>query len=114
MAITREQILSSSDAKMEKVAVPEWGGDVHIKVMSGAERDRWEAAAFEGGKVNRDNFRARLLVETICDESGKLLFSPADVDALSAKSSAILSRLTPVALKINALTNDDVDALTKN
>ena len=35
--LSKEQILKSDDLKSEIVAVPEWGGDVKVRVMTGTE-----------------------------------------------------------------------------
>ena len=37
--LTREQILQSDDLPRETVPVPEWGGSVRIRTLSGADRD---------------------------------------------------------------------------
>ena len=42
MALTKDQILAADDMGMLKLAVPEWGGDVYIRVMSVGERDASE------------------------------------------------------------------------
>jgi hypothetical protein len=112
--LTRDQILGAPEPELKPIPVPEWGGEVYIKVMSGTERDRWEILAFTDGKVNRDNFRATLLVKTLCDDKGNPIFTDVDVAALSAKPSPALVRLAKTAMKVNALTDSDVDELTKN
>src|SRR6185503_6397195 len=105
MALTKEQILGAADAKSKTVNVPEWGGTVRVKVMTGTERDAWEAAILDAeGKVSKRQFRAKLLVQTLVDDAGKLLFTEADLNALSEKSGAAISRVYDVAAKLNALT----------
>ncbi|MFE3382837.1 hypothetical protein [Streptomyces anulatus] len=41
--LSAEQILDADDLAIEDVPVPEWGGTVRVKGMSGTERDRFEA-----------------------------------------------------------------------
>ena len=43
MLLTKDAILQAQDSKLEKLEVPEWGGHVFIKSMSGTERDNFEA-----------------------------------------------------------------------
>ena len=40
--LTQEQIRAASDLKTEEVYVPEWGGSVLMRGMTGTERDAWE------------------------------------------------------------------------
>jgi hypothetical protein len=36
--LDRKSILDRNDSKIEEVPVPEWGGSVYVRVLSGAER----------------------------------------------------------------------------
>ena len=85
--LTKEQILGAADLEHRDVAVPEWGGTVRVRCMTGEERDAYESALYNGDKVNLDNVRARLLVLTVIDEQGARLFADeADIAALGRKS----------------------------
>lgn len=118
MPLNREQILGADDARIETVAVPEWGGDVCVRVMAGDVRDRWEANLFvedDGDReLNHERFRARLLAATVCDEKGLLLFSAADLAALGAKSSVAADRVLDVAQRLNMIRQADREAARKN
>lgn len=108
MALNKAAILSAGDVTLNKVNVPEWGGDVYIKTISGLDRDRFEEGYSE---QKMKNFRARFLVLTLCDEKGDRLFTDAEVDELGKKSSIVLNRLFEKAWGMNAFTNESVDAL---
>ena len=41
MLLNKEQIQSVSDLETQDVEVPEWGGTVRLKSLTGAERDRF-------------------------------------------------------------------------
>ena len=77
--LNRDDILDANDIQIELVSVPEWGGDVFVKGMTGAERDRFEAGVIsldsKSEKVDMRDIRAKLCSETICDEAGKKLFN---------------------------------------
>lgn len=103
-----DAIKSATDCKMEKVAVPEWGGDIYLKTVSGTDRDMFEDG-YEQMRMKK--FRARFLVLSICDESGKRIFSDDQVDVLSEKSSVVLNRLFEKAWALNAFRQEDIDAL---
>lgn len=108
-ALDRDAILSAHDVSVEAVDVPEWGGSVYVKTFSGRDRDAFELSFGDGAQ----DARARLAVATVCNAQGELLFTPADVGALTQKSGAALDRVFEVAMRINRLSNDEVDALKK-
>ena len=115
MTLSKKDILTADDLKREVVSVPEWGGDVNVRGMTGAERDKFESGIVEQrGKeqsVNLANIRAKLASLTICDDDGKRLFSEQDVQALSQKSAAALQRIFAVAQRLSGIGDDDVKEL---
>jgi hypothetical protein len=109
MALSKSKILAAKDVKLsEAVPVPEWGGEVFIKTLSGTERDAFEDAYSES---RMKQFRVRFLVLTLCDDSGERLFGDGDIDALGKKNSVVINRLFDAAWKHNALTNEAVETL---
>ena len=42
--LSRDDILNADDLTIETVAVPEWGGEVNVKTLTGAEKDKWQTA----------------------------------------------------------------------
>ena len=115
--LNRESILQADDLPKELVDVPEWGGAVYVRSLTGAERDRFESSMIkQRGKnqqMNLDNIRAKLAVLTVCDEEGKRIFSSADIDELSKKSAAALDRIFAVARRLSGLGEDDVKELAE-
>jgi hypothetical protein len=101
----------------ERVDIPEWGGTVIIRGLTGTARDTFEGTLVRqrGRKVesNLENFRSKLLVQSIVDEQGNLLFSEKDVQALGRKSAAALERAYTVAMRLSRLTPEDVEELTE-
>jgi len=117
--LTRDQILAASDLKTEIVDVPEWGGQVTVRTMTGAEKDEWEerllAGSEEGSrKVTLKRIRATLLALTVVDESGKRLFADSDVERIAGKSAAAIDRVYEAASRLNRLSKQDVEELEKN
>lgn len=112
MGLNKAKILAATDTKIsDPVAVPEWGGDVFIKTLTGTERDQFEEA-YSQNKMKA--FRSRFLVLTLCEKNGERLFSDADVDALSQKSSLVINRLFEVAWDFNAFSQNAVESLGKD
>ena len=117
LALSRTAILEADDIRTELVEVPEWGGSVMVKAMSGVERDKFEASVVkqQGSRqiIDMSNVRAKICSLTICDEQGQLIFSPNDVKALGQKSSAALSRVFAVAQDLSGISAEDMDDYTK-
>jgi len=111
----KDKIIEAARLATSKLtAVKVWGEDAHIRVMSGTERDQWESQILDNGKVVKEQFRAKLLVKVLADETGKRLFSDDEIGTLSSMDSVELDRLYSIASKVNGLSKDDVDQLTKN
>ena len=117
-ALDRQAILGMDDLPRVRVEVPEWGGALYVRSLTGAERDAFEATWFagegRGRTVNMANLRARLVVLCAVDEDGIRLFADDDAEALGAKSAQALDRLFDAAQKLNGFSEADVEELAKN
>jgi hypothetical protein len=116
--LTKADILAAEDLPRETVRVPEWGGEVLVRGLTGAQRDEFEASVVVGKGSNREvnikNLRAKLVSLSVVDEAGALLFTDKDIDALGKKSAVALQRVFEVAQRVSGLTSADVDELSKN
>ena len=113
--LNKADILKVEDLVFETVDVPEWGGQVRVRTMTGTERDVFDSHfVSDGGKVNLSNIRARLCAITLVDEKNIRLFNDDDLIALGKKSSAALDRIFGVAQRLNGLGPDVVKELAKN
>ncbi len=110
-ALNKAAILAANDVKTEKVEVPEWGGDVYVRTLSGTDRDAFEDAY---SREKMKNFRARFLVLTLCDDKGARLFADEEIEALGAKSNVVINRLFDKAWSFNAFTPAEVEELGKD
>jgi hypothetical protein len=117
--LTKEAIFSADDIKTEEVNVPEWGGEVLVKTLTGRERDAFEnsVAGIKNGqrKENYANFRARFVAHCVVDENGNRLFArDEDVEKLGRKSVKALQRVFNKAQELNAMTDEDVEDLVED
>ena len=115
--LSKSDILNADDLKHEDVKVPEWGGSVRVRTMTGSERDQFEAyciAAGKNGVGGLDNVRATVVSLVLVDEDGNRLFSKRDVEALGKKSISALDRVFEVAQRINRLSDRDIEELEEN
>jgi hypothetical protein len=115
--LNRDAILKAEDYKIEEVEMPEWGGTVFVRSLTGAERDQYEASMATLDKkgnvrdIHMENIRARLVALTVCDETGQRLFGDTDVKALGEKNAAALERVFQAAQRLSGLTKRDLDEL---
>lgn len=118
LVLDREKILQANDLPRELVEVPEWGGAVYVRGLTGTERDKFEASLVEqrgkNTRLNMQNARAKLVALSVVDENGNRIFNDADVKLLGNKSAVALQRIFDVAQRLSGLTAEDMDELTKN
>jgi hypothetical protein len=105
--LTRISFLAPQPLERRPVTVPGLGS-CFVRAMSAGERDEFEVA--HSKSKNRD-FRARLVACTVCDDEGDLVFSAADIPALSALPAATLQPLVAMAVEVNRLSEADVKDL---
>lgn len=119
MILNKDQILEANDLKTETVDVPEWGGSVLVRSLTGTDRDAFEASMITVStdgtrKPNMSNMRAKLVALTVVDEAGRLVFDVSDVDRLARKSAAALERVFMAAQRINGIGVDAQEDIAKN
>ena len=116
--LTRDAILNKVDTQIVIVKVPEWGGDVRVRGMTGEERDAFEGSivTVKNGKstVDTKNIRAKLIAHCVVDEKSDPMFSLEDIPALGKKSAAALQRIFDIASKLCGLTEGEVEKIVKN
>ena len=125
--LSREEILGANDLPTEDVEVPEWGGSVRVRTLTGTERDEFESSIITMKKVkkgkrtvtesspNLRNIRAKLVARSIVKEDGALMFpNSEDVFVLGEKSAAALDRVYEVSARLSKITDEDIEELEKN
>lgn len=120
----RDDILGAQDIRYAMIDVSEWskkpGTKAHVLVRSitALERDRLEKSMLKGkgknAEMNFEHFRAKLCVQGIVNSKGERLFTPEDIEALSAKSSAPVTRCSDAITKLSGITKEDVDEIVGN
>ena len=125
--LSRDAILQREDIVTEDVEVPEWGGTVRVRGMSGVERDAFEAGLIqqpasngarrrkqEPQQTNMANIRAKLASWCCVDAQGGRLFTESDAQALGGKNAAALARIFDVATRLSGITEEDVDEMAQD
>jgi hypothetical protein len=117
--LTRDQIREvADDIETVLVPCPEWGGDILIRGLTGAEWSNFENSivSYKGEKVKRDNknLSARLIVLAAVDDKGQRLFAEDDASWLAKRSGKVLRRLADVASSLAGVSKDDMETLKEN
>lgn len=112
--LSAADILAVRDGASETVPVPEWGGDVIIKAMTGTERDAFEAGMWVSGQLDRRNYRSKLLVQVLVNENGTRIFTDAQAADLGKRSAAVIDRLYDVAARLSGLSDAEQEEMEGN
>ena len=121
--LNREALLKKQELQIEKVEFPD-GTYVYVREMNGRERDLFERSLLEevterDGSVtykqSMNDFRAKISVNTICDENGVNLLRPTDYRELSDNmSAAYLDKIATTAQKLNKMSGAEKEDVLKN
>jgi hypothetical protein len=116
--LNREMILARKKLKTEVVNVPEWGGTVTVREMTGVERDEFETMIIAAGGVENPGavrgLRAKTVALTAIDAEGNRLFTEDDAEALGQLSAAALNRVFEVSSRLSGLGADGIEGLAGN
>lgn len=105
MGLTREQILAARrDRKPHRYEVPEWGGEVYIRVLSA--EDQMHLADNEGDPARTP---IRVLLYALVDDTGERLFTDADFDELAGEDFPVVMRVFSEVAKLNGLSTKELD-----
>jgi len=120
VVLSKEQILAAidrPDVATRDVEVPELGGTVRVREMTGALRNRVEAAYATirngGDSKSLDSMTAQLIAGCVVDESGKPILSLADAKRMFASRPRAVFRLRDAILEISATDDEDMEALAE-
>ena len=114
--LTKKDIKDAEDKKTEKIDVPEWGGIVFVRTLTGRERDIIESSIYQASKDNRtsDDVRARLVASAAVDGDGKRLFTEKDISWLNEKSAVALNRVADAARRLAGMMPESISDSEKN
>lgn len=112
--LSRKQIDSADDIKSRDVPCPEWGGDVRVRGMTGAQRSEMEATmiAAKGQKFEvraeaLKTLRERTVAACLVDADGNRLYGDKEISALGRKSAEVIQRLFDVAQELSGMNNSE-------
>jgi len=118
--LTKEQILTADDLKSVDVEVPEWGGSVRVRALTGADRDSIQSLFINPDGTKKDIsqvmnvMKLHAIGKSMVDESGARLFTDDEIAALAKKSGAALDRVFAATEKLSAVAGGESDNIAKN
>ena len=107
--LTLDAIKEVDDIKTQSVSVPEWGGEVLVKSMTGRLRSNLEQKI----SSNAPHGDVKMMIVTSCcvDEEGNRLFKDGDKSWLVEKAAAPLETIFEAVCKMSGIGVDaDEDA----
>lgn len=114
------EALAAKPTDVKTVSIPEFGGDICIRVMTSGERGAWERSCIKkigsDGKAEPDlaDQREKLLVRALCDETGKRLFLDHEFPQIRGLDSRGVDKLFEEVRQFNKLSKNAVEEAEKN
>lgn len=110
MADLRQSILEAEDIESETVDVPQWGVKVLVKSPTARARSRLMRQFIDpdSGDLDYEAMYPALVIATAHDpETGELLFTAEDANALNQKNGAAVETIAKPALRLAGFTPDE-------
>lgn len=104
--LSLDDILAAQDIEFETVAVPEWGGAVRVRSLTGAERDKIIRADLE---QKGPAFYARVIAASLVDDEGNSIGDATTPAALGRKNAGVLFRVWKVCARLSGMGEDAVE-----
>lgn len=121
MSLSREDISAALDAaeiKTKPVPVPELGGSVVVREMSGTLRNQFETvvAQIQSGADSKllDKLTLRLVQECTLDDEGARLFDDRTIRHAFTKKPTAVFRLRDEIVSLSAFSEEDLEGMAEN
>ena len=112
--LSKDDIFKADDLPTKDMDIPEWGGTLTIRTLTGAERDEWESAFVNQDKIDIRGLKTRLIQLTVLNGDGNPMFPKADRLQLNGKSASVIDRIFQVSQRLSGLTKEDAEEMVGN
>ena len=114
--LTKEQISEADDRPTLELEIPEWGGHVLLRTLSGAQRDSFEAGIIDkhGNATKLANLRARFAALVLVKEDGSPMYTVEQAAQLGTKSANALTRIWDKGREFNKMDADAIESAEEN
>ena len=110
--LSKKDIWKVKSLRKQLVDVPEWGGSIWVREMTGESRAEYDKWLVEKGNVG--GMKVRIVIATAIDEDGKPMFNEIDIPDLLSKSHRAIERIANVGADISGLTFVAREEVRKN
>jgi hypothetical protein len=112
--VTGDQIREAArNARIDRgpLVVPELGGRIYVRGMSGKERDKFEEGlrirkGKRAGQSDLQNFRAKHAVKVIVDKDGQRLLNDGDAELFGRMPAGVLDRIIAKCTELSGAAED--------
>ena len=112
--LSKDDIFKADDLPTKDMDIPEWGGTLTIRTLTGAERDEWESAFVNQDKIDIRGLKSRLVQLTTMNGDGQQMFTKADLQKINSKSASVIDRIFQVSQRLSGLTKEAAEELVEN
>ena len=112
--LSKDDIFKADDLPTKDMDIPEWGGTLTIRTLTGAERDQFESAFVNHDQIDIRGLKARLIQLTVQNGDGQPMFTKADLQKINSKSASVIDRIFQVSQRLSGLTKEDTEELVEN
>jgi hypothetical protein len=118
--LTRADLVSAWKFEVQEVPIPEKGAEavMYVRSFSALERSGLEKMGAQYSQTKDyaqiENFKYKLLVVAISDESGQPLFKDDEVELIKKFPAVVTDRLFEVAASLNGLDKKKSEQTEKN
>ena len=103
--LNAESILAAEDFMFAEVDVPEWGGKVRVRSLSGSQRTMIKKAV---ENKDTDDLEELITVMSVVDDDGKRILQRKQIPQLKEKSTAPISRIAQKVMEISGISNPEM------
>ncbi len=109
--LSKKAILDADDLPRETLHIPEWNGDVLIRGLSSADRDKISNARIRclqargESNISLISNEAKLAGMVLINDDGTRMFTDQEIALLATKSGEAIHRIVEVAERISGLTD---------
>ena len=112
--LSKDDIFKADDLPTKDMDIPEWGGTLTSRTLTGAERDEWESAFVNQDKIDIRGLKSRLVQLTTMNGDGQQMFTKADLQKINGKSASVIDRIFQVSQRLSGLTKEDAEEMVEN
>ena len=109
MLLNKDQIFAIDDIKTKIVDIPEWGGEIKLRVLSVGAQIKFD-------EYREDDKKAIMysIINSCVNEDVSYLFNEEDIQHLEQKDPNVIMRLFNEIISLNKQKENDIEELAKN